>query len=96
MTSLPGTPTLATPTPTPGGTFRRRGDQALFGIAGLDQCVPLHRGELEEIAYLITLLEDWLLHAGDEVWAELADFARAGEWPTSSRIWAPNRSSCTP
>jgi hypothetical protein len=61
--------------PTSTGLFRRA-DGALFSTVDLDQCVPIHRGELDEIAYLITLLEDWLLHTSGEVLANLADFAR--------------------
>jgi hypothetical protein len=52
-----------------------RADGARFCAADLDECVPVHRGELDEIAYLITLLEDWLLHTDDLVLADLARFA---------------------
>jgi hypothetical protein len=53
----------------------RRGDGALLSPADLDRCVPIHRIELDELACLITLIEDWLLHTGDDVLAALARFA---------------------
>ena len=60
----------------------RRGDGVLFTPADLRCSVPVHRGELDELACVITLLEDWLLHADEGVIAALADFApeyRAGD-----------------
>jgi hypothetical protein len=36
---------------------------------------PLHPAEADDYADLLTLIEDWLLHASDETLAELAEFA---------------------
>lgn len=56
-----------------GECYRRR-DGALLSAADLAQSQPLHTGELQELAHLVTLLEDWLLHTGDDVRDDLADF----------------------
>lgn len=45
--------------------------------------VVLREHDAEQLAELLGLLEDWLLHAGDDTRAELADFAFHG--PAGSR-----------
>jgi len=40
--------------------------------------VRVHREELDEISWTIGLIEDWLLHTTDDVYADLAAFAGHG------------------
>lgn len=52
----------------------QRVDGAILSEADLAECRPLHRDELRDLAWLLALLEDWLLHTGDDVRADLATF----------------------
>jgi hypothetical protein len=72
------------PIPGPGSGRYERCDGALLTTADLAESVPLHVGELEELAHLAGLIEDWLLFASDEVLAELTDFARSGGGHTTA------------
>jgi hypothetical protein len=36
--------------------------------------IVLDRGTAEDLAHVLTLLEDWLLHTGDDVHHDLAEF----------------------
>jgi hypothetical protein len=56
----------------------RRCDGAVLSAADLAEAVPLHVGELDNLAQLITLIEDWLRFADDDVHDALAHFACAG------------------
>ena len=52
-----------------------------MSITGADDdpdFVAMHREELDEIAWTLGVIEDWLLHAPDEVYADLAAFAGHG------------------
>ncbi|WP_433432934.1 hypothetical protein [Nonomuraea sp. CA-141351] len=52
----------------------QRADGAVLSDADLAECRPLHRDELRDLAWLLGLLEDWLLHTSDDVRADLATF----------------------
>ncbi len=43
-----------------------------------DEFVRVHVEELDEIAWTLGLIEDWLLHTTDDVYADLAAFAGNG------------------
>jgi hypothetical protein len=43
-----------------------------------DDFVRMHREELDEIAWTLGVIEDWLLHTTDDVYAGLAAFAGNG------------------
>jgi hypothetical protein len=47
-----------------------------MSILDADHCVPVtfQPHEVEELHWLLGQLEDWLLHASDEVLAELGEF----------------------
>ena len=66
--------TTTTTTTTTGFVLIRPGDGAWLTATDLTSCLPLHHGELQELAQLLTLVEDWLLHSGDDVLADLARF----------------------
>ncbi|MGH3095190.1 MAG: hypothetical protein ACRDMV_04225 [Streptosporangiales bacterium] len=52
----------------------RRCDGARMTAADLAASVPIHPGELEELAWPIDLVEDWLLHASNDTRTELGAF----------------------
>ncbi|GAA0973449.1 hypothetical protein GCM10009555_028260 [Acrocarpospora macrocephala] len=69
-----GTGTGTAGTTPSGGVLARPGDGARLSAADLACCLPIHQGELEDLARLLALVEDWLLHADEQVWADLARF----------------------
>lgn len=42
------------------------------------RAVVLHQHDAAELAELLEQLEDWLMHAGDDIRSELADFTSHG------------------
>ena len=46
----------------------------------------MHREELDEIAWTIGLIEDWLLHTTDDVYNDLATFAGNGAFTRPAHL----------
>jgi len=51
-----------------------------------DGFVRIHRDDLDEIAWSLRLIEDWLLHAPDDVYADLATFAGNGAFTQPAHL----------
>ncbi|MEU4234475.1 hypothetical protein AB0F17_60235 [Nonomuraea sp. NPDC026600] len=62
--------------PAQGAPYQRR-DGTLLNATDLAECLPIHPTELHDLAWLTSLMEDWLLHCGDNVLADLAAFHRS-------------------
>lgn len=48
--------------------------------------VRMHVEELDEIAWTLGLIEDWLLHTTDDVYADLAAFAGHGPFTRPAHV----------